>query len=65
MFGLFVSPTTWLKIILPAIEDGAHYGHFTILAALIKGCPQEIIQSKLEEIANLLADTDVCQSRKV
>ncbi|GJQ73535.1 hypothetical protein Trydic_g13886 [Trypoxylus dichotomus] len=64
MLGLFVIPKTWTKIILPAIEDGPHYGHLSVLAALIRGCPQEIIQHHLEEIANLLADNSICQSRK-
>ncbi|KRT85897.1 HEAT domain-containing protein [Oryctes borbonicus] len=64
MLGLFVTPKTWTKIILPAIEDGAHYGHLSVLAALVRGCPQEIIQPHLEQIANLLADDSICQCRK-
>lgn len=56
---------TWLKLIVPAIEDGPHFGQLTVLAGLVKGAPKELILSYLEEISKVLASDDVCRSRKV
>lgn len=64
-FGLFVPVDTWKKLVLPAVEDGAHYGHLTVLSALIRGAPEEYVSPFLEEIAVVLADENICQSRKV
>lgn len=63
--GWFVPVETWKKIILPAIEDGAHYGHLIVLTGLIQGAPQEYVSGSLEEIAKLLAEPNLCQNRKV
>lgn len=56
---------TWKKIILPAMEDGTHFGHFIVLTGLIQGAPQEYISDSLGQLAKLLADPTLCQSRKV
>lgn len=64
LIGTFVPVDTWKKLILPAIEDGAHYGHLTVLANLIRGAPQDLVCSELREISQLLVDPNVCQSRK-
>lgn len=63
--GLFVPVKTWIKLILPAIENDAHYGHMAVLASFIRGAPQEYISPFLEEIVVLLEYENICQSRKV
>lgn len=50
---------------LPAMEDGIHYGHLIVLTGLIQGAPQESVCGFLEEIAKLLAEPSLCQNRKV
>lgn len=65
LMGLFVPVKTWTKLILPAIENGAHYGHMAVLASFIRGAPQEYVSPFLEDIGVLLANENICQSRKV
>ncbi|XP_018335120.1 uncharacterized protein LOC108744019 [Agrilus planipennis] len=65
LMGLFVPVEAWLKLILPAIEDGPHYGHLIVLTGFIEGAPQQHIRPHLKEISTLLADKTFCQSRKV
>lgn len=50
---------------LPAMEDGAHFGHLIVLTGLIQGAPQEYVLGSLEDIAKLLSEPIVCQNRKV
>lgn len=63
--GLFVPVETWIRLILPAIEDGPHYGQLSILAALIRGAPEKYVKLNLDEICKLLSDDNICHSRKV
>ncbi|CAG9767080.1 unnamed protein product [Ceutorhynchus assimilis] len=64
IIGLFVSFTTWSKLVIPVIEDGLHYGHLTVLAGLIEGAPKEHISEAIEQLSNLLAVDYICNSRK-
>uniref|UniRef100_A0A1Y1LC31 TOG domain-containing protein n=1 Tax=Photinus pyralis TaxID=7054 RepID=A0A1Y1LC31_PHOPY len=64
LIGLFVPVETWCKLILPAIEDGPHYGQLAVLSSLIKGTPCQYIKLHLEDICKLLAEDSICQSRK-
>lgn len=65
ILGCFVPVDTWTKILLPAMEDGPHFGHLIVLMGLIEGAPREYISASLEEIAKLLAEPYICQSRKM
>lgn len=59
--GLFITPETWTKLVLPCFEDNPHYGYLIVLSGLIKGAPKEYIGEHLENISKVLAN--VCQSR--
>ncbi|KAF5288304.1 hypothetical protein FQR65_LT12036 [Abscondita terminalis] len=63
--GLFVPVETWVRLTLPVIEVEPHFGHFTILSALIQGAPTKYVRPSLEAISKVLADDGVCRSRKI
>lgn len=63
--SLFVSFETWSKLVIPIIEDGPHFGHLTVLAGLIEGTPKEYLFGAVEQISKLLAEDNICNSRKV
>ncbi|CAH0563466.1 unnamed protein product [Brassicogethes aeneus] len=64
LIGLFVPYDTWSQIVLPAVEDGAHYGHLLVLAGLIKGTPKEYIKNYVDDVSKLLAEDYICFGRK-
>lgn len=63
--GLFIPVKTWQQLILPVIEDMAHFGHLRVLSAFIKGAPQEYISEHLENVTQLVSDDVICYTRKV
>jgi dynein assembly factor 5 len=65
IMGTFIPTKTWYKLVLAAIEDGAHFGHLSVLFGFIKGTPQEYITGSLEEVTRLLSDDSICFTRKV
>ncbi|RZC34979.1 HEAT repeat-containing protein 2 [Asbolus verrucosus] len=64
IMGLFVPIKTWYKLVLPVLEDGAHFGHLSVLYGFIKGTPQEYITDSLNEISGLLSEDSICYTRK-
>ncbi|KAJ3645393.1 hypothetical protein Zmor_023056 [Zophobas morio] len=64
LMGIFIPTKTWYQLVLPAVENGAHFGHLSVLSGFIKGTPQEYITDKLEEITKLLSDDTLCFTRK-
>nr|XP_023027609.1 dynein assembly factor 5, axonemal [Leptinotarsa decemlineata] len=65
LLGYFVRYNVWSDLIIPVIEDGAHYGHLIVLSGLVKGSPKEYIADCVEDISRVLAEDSICNSRKV
>ncbi|KAL1497905.1 hypothetical protein ABEB36_008787 [Hypothenemus hampei] len=59
----FVKYDCWGPLILPLLEDGPHFGHIKLLAALIEGSPLEDFDTYCEPLSVVLAEDFICCSR--
>nr|XP_019957328.1 PREDICTED: dynein assembly factor 5, axonemal [Paralichthys olivaceus] len=65
LLGTFVPPAAFLKLLLDHVTTPYSSSHpwapLMVLAAVLGGCSQPLLKPHLEEIANTLAQPDVCQ----
>ncbi|EFA07827.2 HEAT repeat-containing protein 2-like Protein [Tribolium castaneum] len=64
IMGFFIPVKTWQQLILPVVEDGAHFGHLVVLGGFIKGAPLEHVTGCLVEITKVISDDSICYTRK-
>lgn len=59
----FISPSIYLKFLLPAISDGEpHSGHMNILSGLLKNViPDELSSVHVESIITLFVKPEICE----
>ncbi|KAM3863897.1 dynein axonemal assembly factor 5 [Diretmus argenteus] len=64
LLGTFVSPAAFLKLLLNHVETSSSPSHpwipLMVLAAVLGGCSGPLLQPHLQQIANTLAQPDVC-----
>ncbi|XP_030068430.1 dynein axonemal assembly factor 5 [Microcaecilia unicolor] len=66
LIGIFVNPEVFLKLILSALQKSPSPSHLMVLAAVIRGCPNQMLIPHLNKIASTLSQPEVCQgSEKV
>nr|XP_033819652.1 dynein assembly factor 5, axonemal [Geotrypetes seraphini] len=66
LIGIFVSPEVFLKLILSALQKSPSPSHLMVLAAVIRGCPSQMLTPHLNKIASTLSQPEICQgSEKV
>ncbi|XP_029432583.1 dynein assembly factor 5, axonemal [Rhinatrema bivittatum] len=61
LIGIFVSPEVFLKLILSALQKSPLPSHFMVLAAVIRGCPGQMLKPHLNNIASTLTQPEICQ----
>uniref|UniRef100_A0A673BT91 Dynein axonemal assembly factor 5 n=1 Tax=Sphaeramia orbicularis TaxID=375764 RepID=A0A673BT91_9TELE len=65
LLGTFVPPEVFLKLLLDHVSTPSSPSHpwapLMVLAALLGGCSKPLLKPHLTEIANTLAQPDVCQ----
>ncbi|XP_075831016.1 dynein axonemal assembly factor 5 isoform X1 [Microtus pennsylvanicus] len=61
LIGTFVNPEVFLKLILAMLKKSPSASGLLILASVIQGCPQNILQPHLKVIATELAKEHICQ----
>ncbi|XP_041633906.1 dynein assembly factor 5, axonemal-like [Cheilinus undulatus] len=65
LLGTFVPPAVFLKLMLDHVTAPSSSSHpwapLMVLAAVLGGCPRPLLKPHLEQIANTLAQPDVCQ----
>uniref|UniRef100_A0A8C4GNC9 Dynein axonemal assembly factor 5 n=1 Tax=Dicentrarchus labrax TaxID=13489 RepID=A0A8C4GNC9_DICLA len=65
LLGTFVPPTVFLKLLLDHVMAPSTSSHpwaaLMVLAAVLGGCSRPLLKPHLEQIANTLAQPDVCQ----
>ncbi|XP_019113559.2 dynein assembly factor 5, axonemal [Larimichthys crocea] len=65
LLGTFVPPVVFLKLLLDHVTTPSSSSHpwtpLMVLAAVLGGCPKPLLKPHLEQIANTLAQPDVCQ----
>ncbi|XP_068192211.1 dynein axonemal assembly factor 5-like isoform X2 [Antennarius striatus] len=65
LLGTFVPPDVFLKLLLDHVKSpyspSQPWTPLMVLAAVLGGCPRTLLQPHLEEIANTLAEPEVCQ----
>ncbi|XP_060946261.1 dynein axonemal assembly factor 5-like [Limanda limanda] len=65
LLGTFVLPAAFLKLLLDHVTTPQSPSHpwapLMVLAAVLGGCARPLLQPHLEQIANTLAQPDVCQ----
>ncbi|KAG8006970.1 Dynein assembly factor 5 [Nibea albiflora] len=65
LLGTFVPPVVFLKLLLDHVTTPSSSSHpwnpLMVLAAVLGGCPRPLLKPHLEQIANTLAQPDVCQ----
>ncbi|XP_030263067.1 dynein assembly factor 5, axonemal [Sparus aurata] len=65
LLGTFVPPVAFLKLLLDHVMTSSSssrpWAPLMMLAAVLGGCPSALLKPHLEEIANTLAQPDVCQ----
>ncbi|XP_068606399.1 dynein axonemal assembly factor 5-like [Brachionichthys hirsutus] len=63
--GTFVPPAVFLKLLLDHVRSpyspSTPWTPLMVLAALLRGCPRPLLQPHLKEVANALAQPEVCQ----
>lgn len=58
----FISPSVYLKFLLPAISDTEpHVGHMDILAGLLKNVKSAELSSHVASIITLLVKPEICE----
>ncbi|KAI4822332.1 hypothetical protein KUCAC02_007886, partial [Chaenocephalus aceratus] len=65
LLGTFVPPAVFLKLLLDHVTNLSSSSHpwapLMVLAAVLGGCSKPLLKPHLQEIANKLAQPDVCQ----
>ncbi|XP_045885477.1 dynein axonemal assembly factor 5-like isoform X1 [Micropterus dolomieu] len=65
LLGTFVPPVVFLKLLLDHVTTPSSTSHpwapLMVLAAVLGGCSKPLLKPHLEQIANTLAQPDVCQ----
>ncbi|KAG7242901.1 hypothetical protein INR49_018156 [Caranx melampygus] len=65
LLGTFVPPAVFLKLLLEHVTTPCSSSHpwapLMVLAAMLGGCSKHLLKPHLEQIANTLAQPDVCQ----
>uniref|UniRef100_A0A3B4U6T4 Dynein axonemal assembly factor 5 n=1 Tax=Seriola dumerili TaxID=41447 RepID=A0A3B4U6T4_SERDU len=65
LLGTFVPPAVFLKLLLDHVTTPYSSSHpwapLMVLAAMLGGCSKPLLKPHLEQIANTLAQPDVCQ----
>ncbi|XP_044037064.1 dynein axonemal assembly factor 5-like isoform X2 [Siniperca chuatsi] len=65
LLGTFVPPVIFLKLLLDHVTTPSSSSHpwasLMVLAAVLGGCSKPLLKPHLEQIANTLAQPDVCQ----
>ncbi|XP_038547860.1 dynein assembly factor 5, axonemal-like [Micropterus salmoides] len=65
LLGTFVPPVVFLKLLLDHVKTPSSTSHpwapLMVLAAVLGGCSKPLLKPHLEQIANTLAQPDVCQ----
>ncbi|XP_002740361.1 dynein axonemal assembly factor 5-like [Saccoglossus kowalevskii] len=63
--GWFVKPEIYCNLVLPTLKSSQNANVLTIFAALIRGTPPGVLQSRLHEICDTLAEPDVCRAAEM
>uniref|UniRef100_A0A674JVF0 Dynein axonemal assembly factor 5 n=1 Tax=Terrapene triunguis TaxID=2587831 RepID=A0A674JVF0_9SAUR len=61
LIGTFVSPKVSLKLLVSALEKTPMPSNLMILAAVIRGCPRQVLKPHLSYLANTLSQPEICQ----
>lgn len=62
IMSYFVSPSVFLKFLLPAMSDTEpHAGHMDILSGLLKNVKSDELSSHVGSIITLLAKPEICE----
>ncbi|XP_059204870.1 dynein axonemal assembly factor 5-like [Centropristis striata] len=65
LLGTFVPPAVFLKLLLKDVTSPYSSSHpwtpLMVLAAVLGGCPEPLLRPHLQQIANTVAQPDVCQ----
>uniref|UniRef100_A0A667X0P6 Dynein axonemal assembly factor 5 n=1 Tax=Myripristis murdjan TaxID=586833 RepID=A0A667X0P6_9TELE len=65
LLGTFVPPEVFLKLLLGHVETASSFSHpwtpLMVLAAVLGGCSGPLLKPHLQQIADTLAQPDVCQ----
>ncbi|XP_053898776.1 dynein axonemal assembly factor 5 [Malaclemys terrapin pileata] len=61
LIGTFVSPKVSLKLLMSALEKTPMPSYLMILAAVIRGCPRQVLKPHLSYLANTLSQPEICQ----
>jgi hypothetical protein len=58
----FISPSVYLKLLLPAISDSEpHSGHMNILSGLLKNVQSAELSIHVESIITILVKPEICE----
>uniref|UniRef100_K7F9I7 Dynein axonemal assembly factor 5 n=1 Tax=Pelodiscus sinensis TaxID=13735 RepID=K7F9I7_PELSI len=61
LIGTFVNPKVSLKLLMSALEKTPMPSYLMILAAVIRGCPRQVLKPHLSNLANTLSQPEICQ----
>ncbi|XP_037766378.1 dynein axonemal assembly factor 5 isoform X1 [Chelonia mydas] len=61
LIGTFVNPKVSLKLLMSALEKTPMPSYLMILAAVIRGCPRQVLKPHLSYLANTLSQPEICQ----
>uniref|UniRef100_A0A452GR81 Dynein axonemal assembly factor 5 n=1 Tax=Gopherus agassizii TaxID=38772 RepID=A0A452GR81_9SAUR len=61
LIGTFVNPKVSLKLLVSALEKTPMPSYLMILAAVIRGCPRQVLKPHLSYLANTLSQPEICQ----
>ncbi|XP_067407014.1 dynein axonemal assembly factor 5 isoform X1 [Emydura macquarii macquarii] len=61
LIGTFVNPKVSLKLLMSALEKTPMPSYLMILAAVIRGCPRQVLKPHLAYLASTLSQPEICQ----
>uniref|UniRef100_A0A8C3TCU0 Dynein axonemal assembly factor 5 n=1 Tax=Chelydra serpentina TaxID=8475 RepID=A0A8C3TCU0_CHESE len=61
LIGTFVNPKVSLKLLVSALEKTPMPSYLMILAAVVRGCPRQVLKPHLSYLASTLSRPEICQ----